>query len=81
MDFGIHPTTSITPPVEVGEKISVKIACKGRSNVEYIGVLDEKWAVKVLSKIPLVPQQRVTVSVIKQNLKENLITAKISSSF
>ncbi|TFG20685.1 MAG: radical SAM protein [Promethearchaeota archaeon] len=80
-DFGIHTTVPITPPVEVGAKISVTIICKGRSNVEYIGVLDEKWAVKVLSKVSLVPQQRVTVLVIKQKLKENLITANISSSF
>lgn len=81
LDFGIHPTSPITPPVKVGSKISVKIICKGRSNVEYIGVLDEIWAVKVLSKIPLTPQKRITVSVIKQKMKENLITAKISSSF
>ncbi len=81
LDFRIHPTHPITPPVEVGSKISVKIICKGRSNVEYIGVLDEKWAVKVLSKVSLPLQKRVTVSVIKQKIKENLITAKFSSSF
>jgi uncharacterized Fe-S cluster-containing radical SAM superfamily enzyme len=81
IDFGIHRTTSITPPVEVGSKISVKIMCKGRSNVEYIGALDKKWAVKILSKIPLSLNKTVTVSVIKQKLKENLITAKFSSSF
>jgi len=81
LDFGIHPTTPITPPVEVGSKIRVKIICKGRSNVEYIGVLDDKWAVKILSKIPLPPDIIIPVIVIKQKLKENLITAKFAGSF
>ncbi|MHA1110523.1 MAG: hypothetical protein ACTSRE_05435, partial [Promethearchaeota archaeon] len=62
-------------------KESVKIICKGRSNIEYIGVLNDNWAVKVLSKIPLPLNKTIKVTIIKQKLKENLITAKFMGSF
>jgi uncharacterized protein len=81
IDFNIHPTTPLTPPVKVGSKISAKIICKGRSKIEYIGAINDVWAVKILSKIPLPLQKTITVTVIKQKLKENLITAKYSGSF
>jgi uncharacterized Fe-S cluster-containing radical SAM superfamily enzyme len=75
-DFGIHRTTPITPPVHIEEKINVQIIYRGRFQNEYIGVLNSLWAVKVLSstKIPL--GKTIQVKVIKQKLKENLITAK-----
>jgi len=79
-DFGIHPTKPINPPVEVGSKVPVKIICKGRSINEYIGVLNEMWAVKVISKYPLISQKTATVTIIKQKANENLITATFSGS-
>ncbi len=81
IDFGIHPANSITPPVKVGTKVHAKIICKGRSNIEYIGALYEVWEVIILSKIPLSPQKTILVSIIKQKLRENLITAKFEGSF
>jgi uncharacterized Fe-S cluster-containing radical SAM superfamily enzyme len=78
LDFGIHTAESISPPVNVGEKISVKIICLGRSRNEYIGVLNELWAVKILSNIPLAVNKVITVTVIKQKLRENLITARFA---
>ncbi|MHA1451252.1 MAG: radical SAM protein [Promethearchaeota archaeon] len=81
LDFGIHYAAPLSPSVDVGSKESVKIICKGRSNIEYIGVLNDNWAVKVLSKIPLPLNKTIKVTIIKQKLKENLITAKFMGSF
>ncbi|MBN2155030.1 MAG: radical SAM protein [Candidatus Lokiarchaeota archaeon] len=81
LDFDIHPAEPISAPVEFGTKISVKILCLGRSKNEYIGSLNDMWAVKVLSKIPLAPQKIISVTVIKQKPNENLITATYSGTF
>jgi uncharacterized Fe-S cluster-containing radical SAM superfamily enzyme len=81
IDFNIHPATPLTPPVQVGSKVSAKILCKGRSNIEYIGALNDLWAVKILSKTPLPLNKTIPISVIKQKLKENLITAKYMGGF
>ena len=81
LDFGIHPTNPITPPVNIGSKVPVTVLCKGRSNIEFIGPLNEIWAVKILSKIPLPINKKITVKIIKQKMKENLITGKFEGSF
>ncbi|MBD3350421.1 MAG: radical SAM protein [Candidatus Lokiarchaeota archaeon] len=76
-DFNIHPAHPITPPVERDEKIKVQIVSKGRTAKEWIGRFNEKWAVKVLSKISLKVGATVHANVIKRKTDENLITAWI----
>lgn len=75
-DFEIHPSKPVSVPVEIGEKIRVTVICEGRTSYEYIGRLNPQWAVKILSKVPLVSDSEIQVEVIKKKTKENLITAR-----
>lgn len=74
-DFGIHSTLPIMPNVVRDQKYKVKILMQGRWKNEYIAQLDQNWAVKVLSRIKLQPNQYVQVKFIKSLLHGNLLTA------
>lgn len=74
-DFNIHPNTPISPPVKRGQKVNVQIQSRGRTKNEYIGALNEMWAVKILSRFPLKVGAFLDVEVIKKKTSENLITA------
>ena len=74
-DFGIHKTTAISPPVRLDDKRKVKIIMKGRWDNEYIAIFQDKWAVKVLTKIKLLENQIIKVKFIKSSLRGNLLTA------
>ena len=73
-DFGIHKTKAIHSPVQLGDHANITILMQGRWKGEYIGVLDEKWAVKVVSKVELFPNQKVRVKFIRSTLHGNLLT-------
>ncbi|WP_457558726.1 radical SAM protein [Candidatus Harpocratesius sp.] len=74
-DFDIHKTFPVMPSVRRNQKAKVKILMQGRWKNEYIAQLDENWAVKVLSKVPLQSQQHIQVKFIKSLLHGNLLTA------
>jgi uncharacterized Fe-S cluster-containing radical SAM superfamily enzyme len=81
-DFNIHSARPITPPIgtALGENVECEIISPGRTNTEYIGRLNEEWAIKVLTKPshqtsqPLKIGMQVTSKVIKKKTNENLLT-------
>ena len=75
-DFNIHPTNAISPPVKIGDTASVEIIGAGRWEDEYIGKINDTWAVKILSKKALESGQTIEVEYIKGNLSGNLLTAR-----
>ncbi len=74
-DFGIFKTEAITPPVRLNEIEFVQILMASRWKNEYIARLNETWAVKVLSKGALKPNQILKVKFIRSSLHGNLLTA------
>lgn len=74
-DFGIDKTSPILAPVSQGDHANVTIIMKSRWNNEYIALLDENWAVKVITKVELEKGQKIRVKFIKSTLHGNLLTA------
>ncbi|MHA1777431.1 MAG: hypothetical protein DRO88_04985 [Promethearchaeia archaeon] len=74
-DFGIHKTNAIMPNVLREQKAKVKILLQGRWKNEYVAQFGENWAVKVLSRINLQPNQEIKIKFIKSLLHGNLLTA------
>ena len=76
-DFNIHKGRSIEPPVSIGEIKRVQILSKGRNPGEFIGGLNDLWAVKVLSKFSLNIGSKINAKIIKRRRNENLITGRL----
>lgn len=75
LDFGIHSTKAISPPVHIEDSVIVEVLCQGRWNNEYIARINPDWAVKLITKHPLTSGQFAKVNLIKGNLSGNLLTA------
>ena len=76
LDFGIHPSVPIKPPLEYNQKINVSVVLPGRFKNEYIGKYNDLWAVKIISNHPLKIGSVISGVIIKSKTNENLITIK-----
>ena len=76
LDFGIHSTLAVSPPLKVGEHVEVQILDFGRWNDEYIAIYTPDWAIKILSKEKYKIGQIIKVEIIKGNLSGNLLTGR-----
>ncbi len=73
-DFGIHRRDHLTVPIVTGNKTTAEIVMPGRYPNEWIGRLNNDWAIKVISRRSYTTGERVPITVQKANSKESLAT-------
>ncbi len=73
-DFGIHRRDHLTLPIVAGNKITAEIVMPGRYPNEWIGRLNNDWAIKIISRQGYKGGERVPIIVQKASSKENLAT-------
>ncbi len=73
-DFGIHRRDHLILPIVAGNKITAEIVMPGRNPNEWIGRLNNDWAIKIISRQGYKGGERVPIIVQKASSKENLAT-------
>ncbi len=73
-DFGIHRRDHLMLPLTSGEKSNAEIIMQGRYSNEWIGRINDAWAIKILSRANYQGGEKVPIIVQKANSKESLVT-------
>lgn len=73
-DFGIHRRDHLTVPLITGNRTMAEILMQGRYPHEWIGRINDDWAIKIISRHSYQGWEKVPVIVQKVKSKESLVT-------
>lgn len=76
-DFSMHAATPYSPKFKMGDEVTVKILLPGRWKNEYIGRVDDQWAIKILTNKPLQIGTMIDVQIIKNATTGSVLTGEI----